>query len=685
MSERSARLSDKPRAGRRRDHSSPATRSQPKTTALWFGAIFLLALLLRLIYLFQINAIPLFYHLAGDGRTYHEWAQHIAAGDWLGQGVFYQAPLYPYFLALLLSLVGDNLWLVRLWQIVLGSLCCALLCRVGEKLFSRPVGVAAGVLLAVYAPAIFFDALIEKSILDLCLLCLLLFLLINVDSSKALAKWLGTGAVLALLGLSRENALILIPVIGLWLWFNGADQPRAVRARRLGIFLAGLLIVLLPVGLRNLLVGGEFKLTTSQLGANFFIGNNPVADGRYGSITNLIGESQLEGPDAKRLAERALGRELGAGEVSDYWLRRAFAYIGAEPLQWLRLLLSKWCLVWQRREIEDSDDFYIYQDWSWLLAVLARFSHFGVLAPLAAVGVILTLRQWRRLWLLYGMVLALALSVALFYVFGRYRFPLVPLLALFASAGLVELARACQRRAWGKLLSATAALISLGILVNWPEHNTAGAAGYNNLANAYAKQGKLAQAIKSAEQALEVNPDYGVAHYNLGNLHMRQGDLALAQSHFQAALRLLPNYAEAHSNYGQLRAEAGDIEIGLEHFKKAVALNPALGRAQLNLGVALAKRGNTGAAIGPLKAAVQLSPESVQASFYLGSVYAAERRYSEAERYFLQALRLDNSFAPAHESLAQVLAAQGKKDQALEHYQAALRLMRQGSSSSGAR
>jgi hypothetical protein len=59
--------------------------------------------------------------------------------------------------------------------------------------------------------------------------------------------------------------------------------------------------------------------------------------------------------------------------------------------------LEEWLLVWNAREIEDSDDFYIYQRWSWLLVFLAWFNHFGILAPLAVVGIFLTVKQWRHL------------------------------------------------------------------------------------------------------------------------------------------------------------------------------------------------------------------------------------------------------------------------------------------------
>ena len=308
----------------------------------------------------------------------------------------------------------------------------------GRNLFSRQAGIAAGLLLSFYAPGIFFDGLIEKSILDFFLLSLLLWLLSRLKTTAPWSQWLAVGAVLGLLGLSRENALILVTVVPLWIALAFSESSVTKRLQWMGLFFAGLLLVLVPVGVRNLTVGGEFKLTTSQFGPNFYIGNNPLADGTYVSVGNVIGEPQLEGKDAKRLAERALGRSLTAGEVSDYWLSKSWDYIRAQAGQWVGLFGKKWLLVWNAREIEDSDDFYIYQQWSWLLSFLGWINHFGMLAPLAAVGVLLTVKQWRQLWFLYAMILALAASAAVFYVFGRYRFPLVPFLALFAGAGIAS-------------------------------------------------------------------------------------------------------------------------------------------------------------------------------------------------------------------------------------------------------
>ncbi|HEY7318624.1 MAG TPA: glycosyltransferase family 39 protein, partial [Candidatus Binatia bacterium] len=204
--------------------SIDTAREASQVRVKWLIVIFATALSLRVLYLIQIQSIPLFYNLPGDGRTYDDWAQRIAAGDWLGSGVFYQAPLYPYFLGIWQAILGHNLWAIRMIQAVLGALSCALIFLVGERLFSRSAGVASGLVLAFYAPAIFFDVLIEKSVLDVFLLSLLLWVLVCAWSRRDWRRWLSAGAILGLLGLSRENALILAVVVPVWIAIYFSEQ-----------------------------------------------------------------------------------------------------------------------------------------------------------------------------------------------------------------------------------------------------------------------------------------------------------------------------------------------------------------------------------------------------------------------------------------------------------------------------
>lgn len=642
--------------------------------------IFLLAFGLRLIYLFQIEAIPLFYSLAADSRSYDEWAQRIAAGDWLGQGVFYQAPLYPYFLGLLQFAFGHDLWLIRVIQIALGSFACVLLYWAGSSFFSRGAGIAAGLILSVYAPAIFFDALIQKTVLDLTLISLLLFLLGRAQQKAHWSQWLAIGAVLGLLGLSRENALVWALVLPIWIWLYFVERPPQGRLGWVAVFLTGLILVLLPVGLRNLKVGGEFTLTTSQLGPNFFIGNNPAADGTYISLRPGHGDPRYERQDATELAEQALGRSLSPGEVSSYWLQRSLEYIRSQPMDWLRLMARKWLILWNVRELEDADDFYLYQDWSWLLRVLGWVSHFGLLAPLAALGVVLTWREWRKLWLLYAMLATMALSVATFYLFGRYRYPMVPLLTLFAGAGLVEIysLSLLKERRVSPLLAGAAALLLTATVVYWPLFDKPGpsAAAYNNLGNALAKQGRFAEAEKSYLQALRVEPDLEEAHFGLGNLFARQGKLDEARHYYQETLRIDPDFREAHNNLGNVLASQGDLENAVRHFRQALELGPDHSETHFNLANALAKQGHLEEATNHFQEAVKITPDFARAYLNLGLVEAAQGKLDRAVGHFQQALQIQPEFAEAHESLGQALSEKGRKDEAVKHYEEALQIMK---------
>src|SRR5688572_32982536 len=139
--------------------------------------IFAVALTVRLIHIWQIRSSPFFDVLMGDAHGYDQWAQRLAAGDWIGADVFYQAPLYPYFLGVIYAIVGRDLLVVRIIQAVIGSASCVLLGMAGARLFSTRAGLIAGLALASWAPAIFFDALLQKSVLDMFFVCLALYLI----------------------------------------------------------------------------------------------------------------------------------------------------------------------------------------------------------------------------------------------------------------------------------------------------------------------------------------------------------------------------------------------------------------------------------------------------------------------------------------------------------------------------
>ena len=202
-----------------------------RTSAL---IIFAIALIVRLLHVWQMRDTLFFSVLMGDSRGYDTWARQLAAGDWLGTEVFYQAPLYPYVLGVIYALVGRDLLAVRLIQAVLGGVSSVALGYAGWRLVSPAAGLVAGLMLALYPPAIFFDGLVQKSVLDVLFVCLALAIAGAIVATGGRPRaWLLLGVVMGALSLTRENALALVAVVLVWA-ASPASAGAALDAGRTG-------------------------------------------------------------------------------------------------------------------------------------------------------------------------------------------------------------------------------------------------------------------------------------------------------------------------------------------------------------------------------------------------------------------------------------------------------------------
>jgi tetratricopeptide (TPR) repeat protein/4-amino-4-deoxy-L-arabinose transferase-like glycosyltransferase len=703
------------RATRRTPPSTEAHQAhqgQQGDRFLWPAfAIFLVALSVRLIHVWQIRRAPFFTVLIGDSRAYDAWAQEIARGDWVGHGIFYQAPLYPYFLGAVYSMAGHHLTVLRICQAIVGSVSCTLLGLSGWRFFSRPAGLAAGLMLALYAPAIFFDSLVQKSLLDVFFICLMLWLLSGLSAKhpESYWPWFSIGLALGALTLTRENALIFAVVILLWIatrgWRVGKEQLLAT-----GMFVLGLAMVLAPVAVRNRIVGGEFHLTTAQFGPNFYIGNNADANGAYNPLREGRGSAVYEREDATRLAEYAAGRHLTPAEVSRYWTDQALAFIRAHPAAWLKLLGRKFRLLWNATEMMDTESQQRYADWSTPVRLAATFGHFGVLVPLALFGIVVTWPRRSRLWVLHGMLAAYALSVLMFYVFARYRYPLVPFLVLFAAAGITAAGRFVRTMPVQRVAATVAAVTVVAILVNQPllsadvqraitESNlgealqadgrydeaivhyrqaiafSPGWAGpYNNIGTAFRSQGRVDQAILLFQQALALQPNYSRAHYNLGVALLAAGKPNEAIEHIREALPSMMDLPDAHRDLGIALAAEGRTNEAIAEFREALRLDPDSATVHRTLGESLASQGALPEAMDHFRRALQLNPDDNQAHLDLSAGLLDVHQFEEAAMESGAALRLNMNSVEAHNNLGVALASQGRLEEAVQQFQQALKI-----------
>jgi len=682
--------------------------------------IFVVAFAVRLLHVLSIRNAPFFTELIGDARGYDAWALRIASGDWVGHDVFYQAPLYPYVLAVIYRFAGHSVMLVRIVQAIIGSVSCVLLGVAARRFFAPDVGLVAGLALALYAPAIFFDGILQKSVLDVFFVCLVLFLVAGVLTQRerravgrTRAPWFMLGLALGCLALTRENALVFIVAITVWAaWRHGVHAAIVVAL--------GLAVMLLPVAVRNRVVGGDFYLTTSQFGPNFFIGNHAGADGTYQPLRYGRGAPEYERQDATELAELAEGRSLTPAEVSRYWSRRALAFIRSQPVAWVGLMARKTALLFNTTEIADTEDAATYADWSIALRVLGTVSRFGILIPMALIGVIVTWPQRSRLAIVYGMLIAYAASVTFFYVFARYRYPLVPILIVFASPGLVAILRAVRRlnlpvfdrgRRRTNALQ-VAVVLAATIAVNWPTESTAAmravtesnlglalyadhrvdeaiwhfrraiaidpdyAAPYDNLATALRDQKRIAEAIAACRQALALQPRMTAARYTLANLFLDEGQPALAIEQFQRGMQDEPVSADAdvHNNLGSALASVGRTDQAFTEFQRALTLQPDMSGAHYNLGRLLLQQGHAAAAVEQFELALSETNAPADVHNGLGLAYVSAGRVDEATREFRRAIDLTPTSSQAYRNLGDVLRSEGKMQEALAALRRAVEL-----------
>lgn len=639
-------------------------------------AIFAVSLVVRVVHLWQIRTASFFPLLMGDAQSYHAWAQELAAGDWVGGEVFYQAPIYPYFLGLVYTVFGEGPMVIRLCQAVLGSLACVFLAYAGWRLFSKQAGIVAGLMLAFYAPAIFFDGLVQKSVLDALFLCLALALLSGLMLEPRQRRvWFWVGVTIACLMLTRENALVFVGVLLFWLlWSHRAIG--AERFRLAGVFLAGLAIVLLPVAARNLAVGGEFYLTTSQFGPNFYIGNNAEASGIYQPLRFGRGDPRYERQDATELAEQATGTTMTPAQVSRYWTGQALSYIWSQPVDWLRLTVRKARLAWNASEVADTEDQLSYADRSVLLRVFGWVWHFGVLAPLALVGVWATWARRRELVLLYLMVGAYAAALVAFAIMARYRYPMVPLLVLLAAAGVTSVPRFLRSAPRPHLAWGVAAAVALAVFSNWPMYSMAQmrAVTESNVGTELQVQGRVEEAIALYQDALARNPNNAVAHSNLGTAYAAAGRLDEAIEQHRTALELAPQDAEGHFNLANALVSNGEHDEAIEQFREALRVDASFAEAHVNMGNAFVEMGQLEDAAREYRRAGELRPDWGQAFNNLGLLAAAEGDLEESIVQFRRAVEAEPGFAEGHTNLAAALQMSGDVDTALTHFRRVVEL-----------
>lgn len=591
----------------------------------------LIALVARLAYYLEFSAKPYFGVPLLDSRWWWDEAQRLMTSGLPTSHAFFRPPLYTLLLAAAYTIIGrDATLLMPLVQLLVGVGFCVLLVFLGARVWNVAAGLAAGCLGALYAPLVFYEAELLSDSLTLFWCALMLLLFVRGLQTQRKRDFFAAGLSAGLAALTRANAfpLGLIFLVGLLFhWVRDKGEKAYLRfAATYG--LPFLCLVLLPT-MHNIRAKDPV-LICGQGGINFYLGNNPDANGtniifprlteqgsRYRDTVEeyaVLGYyAQLYGFDQAMLRYAAGDRPTWS-ELDRYWYGRGLSFLVEQPQAAVQLFARKLVALFNNREIRNNRDFeFARQNESLVLRVLPF--NFAIALALGAYG----LTGWRRSgkpgagWILLYLVMS-ALVVVTYFVAGRLRILVLPALFIFAGIGLERLFSLFVARRWREIVRALFIVLASGAAscYSWPQFDfryskeqllgegiaaTAFPAGeWAMLGNACLEKGLADDALRYANRAVEADPTFAFGWLILGNAALAKGDNYAALEAYRKVLSLEPMSLRARNNLAVALENLGWYQHAAEVYLDVLRADPSDPRANANLSVLLYRSGDKSAA-----------------------------------------------------------------------------------------
>ena len=392
-------------------------------------------LMLRLVSITRLSASPFLLPARGDMQFYNDWAQRILHGEWTTHTAFYGLPLYAYLLAFLYKLFGYSPFIPALLQASFDAGTSVLIYRLAIIVSAPPptpvapathsgglvashlreiLGLLAGASWAFFVPAQAYSIILMPTAWVIFAFWLVVWIIVRKESAPTPGSCFWLGLLVGFVAMGVATILFLIPLILAALLLKrlppGEPHPRSGRRRRYPALLAsavlalsGVLIGTAPCWIHNYYVAHDPVFLSAHSGVNFWIGNNPEANGYPHFPPGMRAGQAAMLEDSIVTAESAAGHPLKRADVSHYWSAQAKQYIEHHPWPWIQLLGTK---------IRNFFSSFQYDDLS-IITILRQNKiifpglYFGLAAAFALPGIVL---GWQRFptsrWLTVAILLA---------------------------------------------------------------------------------------------------------------------------------------------------------------------------------------------------------------------------------------------------------------------------------------
>jgi tetratricopeptide (TPR) repeat protein len=577
-----------------------------RTDFLLISIIVVIGFMARMAYITDYANTEVFPILKGsDSYCYYIWAKDIASGDILGKAAFMKWPLYAYFLGFWMSLFGENIAVIYIFQFFLGIINAVLLYFIGRQVFNRSVGFIAGLFYVWYGLFIFYEGLLIYTSLSLLLNSIFFLYLFYLNDNFKKTSYFGAGLLLGLATAAQANIMIFGVLAVFYLSLQNRPNFRKIFIN-LSIFLLGFSIIIGGITLRNYLVEKDLVFIAGNGGMNFYLGNNPQASGGFSS--GPFNRSQEEMfVESKAMAKVALGmQKIKTSAASEFWFKKSFEFIKDNPRAYFRLLLNKFILIFSPTEsVFETEYRFIVEKVKIFKYMLLDLQ---IVLPFACLGIIFSLKMFRKAAWLYLAVISFTAGMLLFLVAARYRIVILPFLFIFAGLTIFSLWEMIKNR---RFISFAAHLVLL--------------AGFIILFGL--KPVPARENIQSRRSGEDFDFHFYKAMFydNLGQYEKESEELGIADS-------IMPGNAKVVFSYGLIFAQQGNFQLAEYYFKKAIEISPFYVNAYYNLGFIYNRQAKFTQAKQILERAIFLNPDDLGSHFELAKANKALGNHYEAKK-----------------------------------------------------
>jgi tetratricopeptide (TPR) repeat protein len=200
----------------------------------------------------------------------------------------------------------------------------------------------------------------------------------------------------------------------------------------------------------------------------------------------------------------------------------------------------------------------------------------------------------------------------------------------------------------------------------------------SSLAELYVKTGRIADAVKEAQDIIKRDPNNLEAHKLLGRIYLRSlGDmpggngsdniLKLAIEQYQEIVKLDPQSVDDHLLLGRLYRLNNDMQKAETELNTAIKIDPNSEEAVTTLAMLYTDEGDTARALKVLSS-IPDSARSAKLYSALGAAYEQRKDYKSAIDAYKHAVMLDRDNLDAIRGLAENLLNDGQLEAALDQY-----------------